>query len=273
MSDILGYRGKKVVVSGCFSGMGEATARILLDLGAEVHGLDFKDCALPLASFTRMDLRDEASIEAAANAISGPVDALFNCAGLPNHCPKTDIMKVNFLGLRKLTNLLVPKMRDGSAIACIASTAGRQWQQRLDKWLEMIATPDFASGLAWYEANLDIHMDAYSASKEALCVWTMSEGAELIKRGVRLNTILPGPTITPMMPEFEKTADKAIIDFMTQPSNRYSSPEEQAGPLIFLNSALATYVNGVPLVVDGGFTGAENVGKIDWAKMPRRSQA
>ncbi|MFN3452737.1 MAG: 3-alpha-hydroxysteroid dehydrogenase, partial [Sphingorhabdus sp.] len=39
MSDLLGYKGKRVVVSGCFSGMGEATAKILLDQGAEVHGL------------------------------------------------------------------------------------------------------------------------------------------------------------------------------------------------------------------------------------------
>lgn len=272
MSDILGYRGKRVVVSGCFSGMGEATARILLDLGAEVHGLDYKDCTLPLASFTRMDLRDETSIEAAAQAVSGKVDALFNCAGLPNHCPPTDIMKVNFLGLRKLTNLIAPMMPEGSAIGCIASTAGRLWRERTARYLELLATPDFNSGLAWYEANLDIHQDAYSASKEALCVWTMSEGAELIKRGIRLNTILPGPTITPMMPEFEKTADKSVIDFMTQPSNRYSTPEEQAGPLIFLNSAIATYVNGVPLVVDGGFTGAEAVGKIDWSKLPRRKR-
>ena len=58
MSDILGYKGKRVIVSGCFSGMGEATAKILLDLGAEVHGLDFKPCALPLASFNLNDLRD-----------------------------------------------------------------------------------------------------------------------------------------------------------------------------------------------------------------------
>ena len=41
MKDVLGYKGKRVVVSGCFSGMGEATAQMLLDLDAEVHGLDF----------------------------------------------------------------------------------------------------------------------------------------------------------------------------------------------------------------------------------------
>ena len=82
MSDLLGYKGKRVIVSGCFSGMGEATARALLDLGAEVHGLDFKASALPLASFNQIDLRDPASIEAGVAAIGGTVDALFNCAGL-----------------------------------------------------------------------------------------------------------------------------------------------------------------------------------------------
>ena len=56
---------KRVIVSGCFSGMGEATARKLLDLGAEVHGLDYKESALPLASFTQVDLRETASVEAA----------------------------------------------------------------------------------------------------------------------------------------------------------------------------------------------------------------
>ena len=77
MTDILGYKGKRVVVSGCFSGMGEATAKILLDLGAEVHGLDFKPCALPLASFNQIDLRDPATIEAGVAAIGGKIDALF----------------------------------------------------------------------------------------------------------------------------------------------------------------------------------------------------
>jgi NAD(P)-dependent dehydrogenase (short-subunit alcohol dehydrogenase family) len=56
--DILGYKNKRVIVSGCFSGMGEATAKILLDLGAEVHGFDYKDASLPLASFTKVDLRE-----------------------------------------------------------------------------------------------------------------------------------------------------------------------------------------------------------------------
>ena len=80
MDDVLGYKGKRVIVSGCFSGMGEATAKLLLSLGAEVHGLDFKPSSLPLASFTQIDLRDPATIEAAVAGIGGRIDALFNCA-------------------------------------------------------------------------------------------------------------------------------------------------------------------------------------------------
>ena len=71
MTDILGYKGKRVIVSGCFSGMGEATAKILLSLGAEVHGFDYKDVDLPLASFNKVDLRDAASIEAGVAAVGG----------------------------------------------------------------------------------------------------------------------------------------------------------------------------------------------------------
>src|SRR5579863_9897526 len=45
--EFVSYKNKPVVITGCFSGMGEAATRLLLDLGAEVHGLDYKDCRLP----------------------------------------------------------------------------------------------------------------------------------------------------------------------------------------------------------------------------------
>ena len=267
MSDILGYRNKRVVVSGCYSGMGEATARMLLDLGAEVHGLDYKDSTLPLASFTKVDLRDPAAIDAVVAKIGGRVDALFNCAGLPNIAPLLDVMKVNFLGLRKLTEAFVPLMPEGSAIASIASTAGNGWHARLATHKELIATADFESGLKWCEDNRDQIYESYSFSKEALIIWTMSRSATLIKKGIRLNCILPGPTQTPMMPDFEKAAPKALIDMATKPIDRYATPAEQAGPMVFLNSNIATYVNGVPFPVDGGFTGGTTTGQIDLSGM------
>src|SRR5262245_23712184 len=122
MSDFASYKNKRVIISGCFSGMGEATAKQLLKQGAEVHGLDYKDCTLNLASFTKVDLRDPASIEAAVKKIGGKVDALFNCAGLPQTFPPLDVMKVNFIGTRHLTEQVVPLMPEGSAVASISST-------------------------------------------------------------------------------------------------------------------------------------------------------
>ena len=110
MGEFASYKNKRVVVSGCFSGMGEATARLLVELGAEVHGLDFKDSQLKLASFKRIDLRDPASIDAVAQSIGGKVDALFNCAGLPQTAGPLDVMKVNFAGTRLLTERLLPLM-------------------------------------------------------------------------------------------------------------------------------------------------------------------
>src|SRR5689334_22934030 len=103
MGEFASYRNKRVVVSGCFSGMGEATARLLLQLGAEVHGLDYKPTSLKLASFTQVDLRDPSAIDAAAKKIGGKVDALFNCAGLPQTSPALDVKKVNYAGTRRLT--------------------------------------------------------------------------------------------------------------------------------------------------------------------------
>jgi NAD(P)-dependent dehydrogenase (short-subunit alcohol dehydrogenase family) len=268
MTDFLGYKNKRVVVSGCFSGMGEATAKQLLSLGAEVHGLDFKETKLKLASFTKVDLRDPASIDAAAAKVgSGKVDALFNCAGLPQTAPPVDVMKVNFIGMRYLTEQLLPKMSAGSAIACIASTAGLRWSTRIPTVMALTTTDSFASAVKWCEANMETVAEGYSFSKEAVIVWTMMTAAHLIKKGIRLNCTLPGPTQTPMMKEFLSATPQSVIDAATQPINRYSTPDEQAGPLVYLNSDAATYVNGVAFPTDGGFMGAMATGQIDISAM------
>ena len=61
---MLGYEGKRVIVTGAASGMGAATARILVELGAEVHAIDIKKPDIAgLASFTECDLREPAQID------------------------------------------------------------------------------------------------------------------------------------------------------------------------------------------------------------------
>ena len=267
MSDLLGYKGKRVIVSGCFSGMGEATAKALLELGAEVHGLDFKECALPLASFNQVDLRDPATIEAGVAAIGGKIDALFNCAGLPQSFPPMDVMKVNFIGLRHLTEQVLPLMSEGGAIASIASTGGLGWSRRIPTNMEFVTTKGWDAANAWCEANLETVREGYSFSKENVIVWTQFMGAHLIKKGIRINCTLPSPTQTPMMDVFQKASGKAVIDAAAEPMGRYSTPDEQANGLLLLNSELASIINGVVLPVDGGFMGGVATGQIDLSVM------
>jgi NAD(P)-dependent dehydrogenase (short-subunit alcohol dehydrogenase family) len=83
MEDVLGYAGRHVVVTGAASGMGAATATILINLGARVTALDVRPTDLPVDRVVEVDLRDRASIERAAESIEGPVDGYFGCAGLP----------------------------------------------------------------------------------------------------------------------------------------------------------------------------------------------
>jgi NAD(P)-dependent dehydrogenase (short-subunit alcohol dehydrogenase family) len=271
MSNFLGYRGKRVVITGCFSGMGEAAAKILLDLGAEVHGLDYKDSTLPLASFSNVDLRDPASIEAGVAKLgNGKVDALFHCAGLPGGLfPPMDLMKVNVLGMRHLTELIIPLMQGKGAVASISSTAGMGWSQRIPTHMELIMTQGFAAGEAWCEAHADEVAEGYAFSKETMNVWTMFMGARMIKQGIRFNATMPSPTQTPMMQAFHDTAGKATVDAAAEPLGRYTTPEEQAGPLVLLNSDAAGVVNGVVLPVDGGFMGGVVTGQVDMSVMMR----
>ena len=133
MQDVLGYSGKRVIVSGAASGMGAATAELLVELGAEVHAVDIKKPDVSgLASFTETDLREPTQVDDAVAKIGAVVDALFNCAGLPNTFSNLDVMLVNFCGLRHLTERVVPNIVEGGAIASIASSAGIGWLMNME---------------------------------------------------------------------------------------------------------------------------------------------
>jgi len=248
---------------------------MLVDLGAEVHGFDFRESSVPMASFTQIDLRDPSTIEAAATKVGGRIDALFNCAGLPGGggFPAIDVMKVNFLGTRHLTDTVVPMMEPGGAIVSIASTGGLGWSRRIPVHMQILATQGFDAGLAWCEANLDQVAEGYAFSKESVIVWTQFMGAQLIKKGIRINCSLPSPTQTPMMATFHATSGKEIVDAAAEPLGRYTTPEEQAGPLVLINSRLAGVVNGIVMPVDGGFMGGLATGQVDISKMMGKQAA
>jgi NAD(P)-dependent dehydrogenase (short-subunit alcohol dehydrogenase family) len=263
VKDPLQYEGTHAVVTGCASGMGAATAAILTELGATVTGLDVQDRADGVARFLQVDLKDKASIDAAVAAIDGPVDSVFSVAGLPGP-PFSDLdtVLVNFVGPRHLIESLVPKMPPGSAAVCVASNAGLGWQQEIESLLPVVGNGGFDEGKAWAEANPDAIASGYVPSKKLLNAWVAWRAVTLLDAGIRLNVTNPGPTDTAMMPAFEALAGKEMIDAFVGPSKRRSTAEEQAWPLVFLNSRRSSYIAGEALHTDAGFLGAATTGQI-----------
>lgn len=264
MEDVLGYDGRQVVVTGAASGMGRATAELLVELGADVIALDVAPFELAGARTVEVDLRDRAAIDGAVRSIDGEVQAVFSVAGLPGP-PFSDLdtVTVNFIGARHLIESLVPQMTEGGAIVCVASNAGLGWQQELESLMPLVTTTDFDAARAWCEAHPDAIASGYMPSKKLTNAWVAWRGATLVEEhGLRLNCTNPGPTETAMMPTFEEQAGKELIDAFIGPSGRRSTAEEQAWPLLFLNSPRNTYVAAEALHVDGGFLGAMVTGQI-----------
>ena len=266
-TDILGYRGKRVVIMGCFSGTGEACARQLVGLGAEVHGADIKPSPVNLASFTQVDLKDPASIEAGVAAIGGKIDAMFNVSGLPQTFPGEDVVTVNFLGIRYWTEQWLPHIRKGGAIVSVSSLAGMRYLARQELLKEFMDLRDFAGARSWYLANAERAGDPYTLSKEAINTWTQQLAIPLMERDIRINCTMPSPIDTPMLDEFRKIAGDAVLGAFAKAKGRFSSPLEQALPLILLNSDAARFVSGTCLPVDAGLSGALATGVLNMERM------
>lgn len=265
MDDVLQYRGKRCVVTGSASGMGAATAQILVDLGAEVIGLDVKPTDVAVARQITVDLKDKASIDAAVAEIGSPVDAVFSVAGLPGPpFSDYDTVMVNFVGPVHLVESLVPVMPAGSAVCCVASNAGMNWELVLDQLLEIAKLPGFDAMREFIEANPERIATGYAPSKQLLNAWVAWRSPLMLKQhGIRLSNTNPGPTNTAMMPAFEAMAGAELIDAFVGPSGRRSTAEEQAWPIVFLNSPRSSYVSGVNLATDAGFMSAMQTGQLE----------
>ena len=263
MTDLLRYDGKRTIVTGAASGMGAETAKLVSALGGEVFALDVKQPSVEVTKFLRVDLSDPDAIDAAVESIGGPIDALFNCAGLPNTFPGQQVMAVNFLGHRHLTERVAPLMPAGGAIGFISSVGGMNFMSHMAELAELTAIEDFAAAKAWCESHDELIAEGYSFSKEAIVYYTMQRSGSLLREGKRINCISPGPTDTAMMPAFEQAMGKDYMDTFPKPIGRNARAEEQAYPLVFLNSPAASYISGHNLMVDGGFLAAIMTGQID----------
>ena len=244
--------------------MGAAVVRQLEPLGAEIHVIDLKEPPIEVAGFHATDLKDPDAIAAAVDAVGGRIDALFNCAGLPGgRFSDFDTMLVNFVGQRHLADLVVERMEPGGAIASISSGAGASWLANVEKWKPLVTTEGFAAGRQWLEDHPEEIATGYAPSKEVIIVWTVWKSLALAARGIRINCTLPGPTDTPMMPDFEEQMGKAFMDNYPIPLGRRQTPDEQAAPLVFLNSPAASAITGESILTDGGTMAALSVGTLD----------
>lgn len=267
MIEKLRYDGKRTIITGAASGMGEQTAKLIKELGGEVHAIDIRKPTVDVDAFYETDLSDPAAIDSAVAEIGGPVHALFNCAGLPNGLPGQKVFAVNFLGHRHLTESVIPLMPAGGAIAFISSVGGMGFMAHMGELAELAAIPGFHEGKAWAEAHDELVNEGYSLSKEAINHYVMSTSAARLKGGLRINCVSPGPTDTAMMPAFEEAMGKDYMTNFPKPIGRNSTAEEQAYPMAFLNSDAASYISGHNLMADGGFMGAMMTGQIDIASV------
>ena len=261
MRDLLGYAGKQVVVSGASTGMGAAAARTLVELGAEVHALDVKPIGAAVKQSIQVDLRDPASIDAALARLPQRVDALFNCAGLPGPpFSNLDTMLVNFVGLRHLTEGVLPRMGRGGAVASITSVAGMGWRKNLDNLRAILATSGYAEARAWCEAHPDV-ANGYLFSKQCIIWYTKNRAVELLPREIRMNCLSPAPTDTPMLKAFHAQVSREFLEqHFLAPVGRNATPEEMAEPLVLLNSDAMRFVSGQNLFVDYAYEASVDVG-------------
>lgn len=262
------FDGKTAVVTGAASGLGREAARLLVDAGARVVGFDVRPIDLDGITARVVDMGDPRSIDAAVAGLDAPVDVLCNIAGLPQTKPAADVLRVNFLGLRHLTETLVPRMGPGATVTSVASNAGNGWPSRRPLLEEVLATPDFAAGERWLAQHLADQGDPYVFSKELVQLYTLRRSHTLYREhGVRMNCVSPGEMSTAMMAEFRRAMTDKIIDAVAQASTlgRMATPDEVAPAVTFLASEQARFCCGAIFDVDGGWTAVTLTDQVDYA--------
>jgi NAD(P)-dependent dehydrogenase (short-subunit alcohol dehydrogenase family) len=254
IDDLWRYDGRRVVVTGCASGIGEHVARQLTELGAEVVGLDRRRPVLQLKEFHEVDLADPVSIGQAASAIGGHVDSLFNVAGVSSGIgDPLLVVTINFLGTRRFTEALIPTMPAGSSIVSVSSLAASGYLEHKHVTAGLVDTPTFDDGIEWCRLHPDALADGgYRLSKEAIILYCMKNAVPLGAGGIRINCTGPGVTETPILDQLRSAYGQDYLDTIPKPLGRVAEPSEQAAVLVFLNSTAASYITGQVLWVDGG---------------------
>jgi NAD(P)-dependent dehydrogenase (short-subunit alcohol dehydrogenase family) len=135
---------KTMLLQGA-SGIGAESAKELKKQGATVIGVDLNQPQKNIDHYVKADLSDPASIDAAVKKIPDGIDAICNIAGLPPTRNRAMVIKVNFLGLRHFTELMIDKLNNNSSIVNMASLAGFEWYKAEDQIKALLSHRDFTN--------------------------------------------------------------------------------------------------------------------------------
>jgi NAD(P)-dependent dehydrogenase (short-subunit alcohol dehydrogenase family) len=248
--DAFRFDGKRVLVVGGATGMGASVAAVVKDAGADTVVMDRAEVELDGVTAMKVDMSDRESIEAAVDACGGPIHALFSCAGVADGTP--GIERINFIGHRHMINRMLDKghLDRGSAIGFISSAAGMGWEANLGVVKEFLAIEDFDDAVKWTHEH---NKADYMFSKMAINGYVAQQAFPLLKKGIRINAILPGPTNTPLARANAEMWLGFGSDYREEAGIEASTPLEQAYPLVFLCSEAASGITGITIITDAGY--------------------
>ncbi len=250
-----------VILTGAASGIGDATAKRLLDAGATVISVDVKSPRQAVHEHHECDLSDPGAIDGLIRKLKGPFSSLLNVAGVPESVGGAKCMAINVFGLRKVTEAVFNDIADSGTVVSVSSIAGNNWRKRRQAIVDMLATTSFDDGMAWWAANGNsVGTDPYTFSKETVVLYTMQLAGRGLPRGIRVNDIGPGPVDTPLLPDFAEFAGEEIMDTMIAMAGRAGQPDDIAEALVTLAHGQPGWVNGHHLIVDGGMTAGFSAG-------------
>ncbi len=240
--------GKRIIVTGVASGIGQQSAKILQDRGAIIVGFDRNEPQAYVDEYIHVELTDRTSINNAVDNFSGNADTLCNIAGVPPTAPAVTVVTVNFIGLRHFTERIIGRINDGGSIVNMASLAGVGWPQAVADISRFIETADFENAEALCEEMNIGQPRSYFFSKEVLIVWTMQNWNTWRDRGIRVNAVSPGPVSTPILGDFLETLGPRAEEDM-RVMGRAGKPEKIAPIVAFLCSDESSWLNGANIFV------------------------
>jgi NAD(P)-dependent dehydrogenase (short-subunit alcohol dehydrogenase family) len=259
VKDYFGYANKVCVITGAASGMAKAATEMLVDLGAEVYALDRTEASTPgIAGFVEVNLGEKNAIDAAFTRLPDRIDKFFGVAGLSGM--KTDYhmtVTVNYIANKYITEQYLEKrVVPGGAIAYITSTAGLHWKRYRWEYRKLL------NATGWEAMTAELHKlvpadgfrpFAYVLSKRCLNAFVAKKMVHFADKSIRINAVLPASTETGLQSEFAQMAGSED-NFVKQAgiAGRLARSQEMAGPLVFINSDMASFITGDWLKVDFG---------------------